>query len=240
MQPQEKTRILAIDTATRGCSVALVSSDVNGSELIGVQVFNNSITHSRRLLSTIDILLKETETEWPDVSGIAVGLGPGSFTGLRIGLSTAKGLVASANIPLLGLSTLDGFAAACITDKLICSVIDARKKEVYAAFYRRVDCKIERVQEVVAIAPEVLADQITESVLMVGDGVKVYGALWKERLGELVELAPAAFNVPNAAHLGLLACDAYAKQNFLDPLDASPLYVRASDAELSLGKKIIV
>lgn len=239
MTSQEAPLILAIDTSTRACTVALTRGGFQAGELIGVQVFNSSITHSRRLLSSIDSLIIETETDWADLDCIAVGLGPGSFTGLRIGLSTAKGLVASASIPLVGVSTLDCFAAGCTTDKMICSVIDARKKEVYTAFYRKEgNGLLTCLQEVVAISPETLAEQITEPVLMVGDGVNTYGNLWQEKLGELVELAPATLNIPNAANIGFLSHGLYEKEELLDPSDASPLYVRASDAELSLGKKM--
>ncbi len=230
--------ILAIDTATRGCTVSLTCGNLVDGEVIGLQVLNNDLTHSRRLLMTIDDVMAKAGIDWPQVEGVAVGLGPGSFTGLRIGMATARGLVASAGVPLLGVSTLDALAAGCMPmiNFRVCSVIDARKKEVYAAFYGQDvnGCPL-REGEILAISPEDLVGQITSPVVMVGDGVLTYREKFIEMLGDNVVFAPAHLHTPNGATIGLLAHD----QLVNPPESLAPLYVRASDAELSLGKRIM-
>ncbi len=230
--------ILSLDTATRCSSVALTRGTMEEGEVLASLSLSSSVTHSRRLLTTIDWLFSETQIDWPDLGGVAVGLGPGSFTGLRIGMATAKGLAATAGLPLLGVSTLDTLAANCVTDKLICAVLDARKKEVYAAFYRADTARVPRqVTEIVAVKPEELLPDVIEPLVMVGDGIHAYGEYWFKERGNLVEFAPPHFHTPSAASLGLLAGEKLAKNDLLDLPTATPVYVRASDAELSLVKK---
>lgn len=239
MDSVKDSYLLSIDTSTRSCSVALTSGDLANGTVVASLLLNNSVTHSRRLLSAIDSLLKTTETDWKAISGIAVGLGPGSFTGLRIGMATAKGLATAAELPLLGVASLDGIASSCSTAKLVCSVLDARKKEVYAAFYRQ-DAKgtMHRQKDIVAISPQLLAEQIIEPTLFIGDAVSLYTDVWRDKLGDNASFAPAHLNIPNAANLGLLADELLKSKTYLNIAEASPLYVRASDAELSLGIKI--
>ncbi len=230
--------LLSVDTATKCCAVALTRGDIHDGEIIASLVYNNNITHSRKLLSAIDALLNETETSWNSVDGLAVSLGPGSFTGLRIGMATLKGIATAANLPLYGVSTLDALAVNCVTDKRICSVLDARKKEVYTAFYRGDKSrKLIRETEIIAVTPELLAEEIAEQTLFVGDAVFLYRDLWKILLGDLAYFSPVQLCVPNPSNIGLLACEKHYAGDHLNIAEASPLYVRASDAELSLGKK---
>lgn len=227
--------ILSLDTATRCSTVALTRGTLQSGEVLGSLSLSSNVTHSRRLLTTIDWLFKETKTDWSHIGGIAVGLGPGSFTGLRIGMATAKGLAATAQLPLIGVASLDTVAALCTTDKLICACLDARKKEVYAGFYRLDTHGIaRRTGDIIAIGPEELLEKTFEPVMMVGDAVPLYGKLWQEKGGSTVELGPSLFSAPSAASLGLLAGEKLARGDLLDLASATPLYVRASDAELSL------
>lgn len=238
MDAVELPIILAIDTATKSCTVSLTRGSLEDGEVIASLILNNSITHSRKLLSAIDRLLSDTDTDWSMIGGLAIGLGPGSFTGLRIGMSTIKGIAAATNIPLYGVPTLDGIACSCVTDKLVCSVIDARKREVYAGFYRRNENgRLVRHGDIVVVSPEALAVEIDEPVLLVGDGVAAYKEKWDTHLKDQVEFAPSHLSVPCAANIGLLAHEQHVNSTPLDIAEASPLYVRASDAELSLGKK---
>ncbi len=236
----DRPLILALDTATTCCSVALTSGTQREGRVLASLSYCGAITHSRRLLTSIDWLLAETNISWPALDGIAVSVGPGSFTGLRIGMSTAKGFACAAEKPLLGVSTLATLAACCSTSKMICASLDARKKEVYAAFFRRDDQEVVRlIRSISVMSPERLAEHIQEPVYMVGDAVAVYGALWQSLLGEKLEIAPAQLQIPMASALGLLAGEKYVAGEFLDVGSASPLYVRASDAELSLIKKTV-
>lgn len=227
--------ILAIDTATPCCSVALTEGDQGSGKVLASQTLCGTLTHSRRLLTMIERLLGDMAVIWPMLDGIAVSIGPGSFTGLRIGMATAKGLAYAAEKPLLGVSTLTGLAAVCSTTKLICAVLDARKKEVYATFFRRdEDGHIRQTAKISVISPEQLAERIEEPVYMIGDAVSVYGDYWREILGKNLEIAPSQLHLPSAASLGLLAAEQLQIGKVLDIGSASPLYVRASDAELGL------
>jgi tRNA threonylcarbamoyladenosine biosynthesis protein TsaB len=196
------------------------------------------VTHSRRLFAALDYIMKETGVDWLSISGIGVSLGPGSFTGLRIGMATAKGLAAAAGKVLLGVSTLDSLAARIVTSKLICTVLDARKKEVYTAFYRcNEKGQSERVSDMAVMAPERLTAAISEPVVMVGDGAKIYADMFKKILGENVIFAPAQLHEPSASSLGMLAGELFLAGKHLELAAAVPVYIRSSDAELNLLQK---
>lgn len=231
--------ILAVDTASSCCSVALTRGAVGaspGGQVLASLSLNSDVTHSRRLLGAVDWLLHETAISWQEVEGLAVSLGPGSFTGLRIGMATLKGVAMAAGKPLLGVSTLDALALNCSGERLICAVLDARKKEVYACFYRLDAQGIpRRSAEIRVLSPLKLAAEIVEPVLFVGDAVMVYGDIWREALGRRYASVSHILHCPSAGALGLLAGEMLLQNHCLDLASAVPLYVRASDAELSLG-----
>ena len=237
MMPALRPRILAFDTATSCCSVALTEGDQHIGKVVADLALCGTTNHSRRLLAAIDWLLAETAIDWTMIDGIAVSIGPGSFTGLRIGMATAKGFAFAAGKPLLGVSTLAALAAGCNSEKMICATLDARKKEVYAAFFRRDDSgRIGQIGKISVTSPEQLAEHISEPVYMVGDALVSYGGLWQSILGDNLEIAPAQLHVPAASTLGFLAAEQLATGKILDAYTVAPLYVRASDAELSLVK----
>jgi tRNA threonylcarbamoyladenosine biosynthesis protein TsaB len=230
-----KPVILALETATMCGSVALVAENRCLAEFS----LQTGETHSRRLLAGVDWLLQETGIEWPIIDAIAVSLGPGSFTGLRIGLATAKGLALARGAELIGVGTLDGLAAQLFAagETLICPVLDARKKEVYCGFYRSANNGIPKLlKEYMVIRPEDLCDMIDEPVVLLGDGASVYGDLFQERLAGLLKMPHPSVYFPRAATIGLLAQDKWQNNEFLDPAEAGPIYIRASEAELHLGK----
>ncbi|MDK9709287.1 MAG: tRNA (adenosine(37)-N6)-threonylcarbamoyltransferase complex dimerization subunit type 1 TsaB [Desulforhopalus sp.] len=227
-----------MDTSTPCSSVALTAGTRQRGEVVAALSITGTLTHSRRLLGAIDWIMTEAGINWQDITGIGVSLGPGSFTGLRIGMATAKGLAAAADKVLLGVSTLDSLAAKCVTNRLICSLLDARKQEVYAAFYR---CNqrglTERVCEPVVVPPAKLAASIDEPVVLVGNGARIYRDVWQTTLCEKVQFAPAGLHEPSATSLGFLAGELLEKGQLLDLAEGTPLYVRSSDAELNLIKK---
>lgn len=230
-----KPLILAIETATMCGSVALVKENRCLAEF----ALQTGETHSRRLLAGIDFLMQETGIEWSKVDAVAVSLGPGSFTGLRIGLATAKGLVMATGTKLIGVGTLDGLAAQLhgSGEFLICPVLDARKKEVYAGFYR---CDSHgmprRLGEYLVVSPKTLCTKIEEPVVLVGDGAAVYGELFHEKLGDLLKEVPSSVYFPRAAAIALLGLEKLRAGEFLEPEGAEPLYIRPSEAELNLAK----
>lgn len=238
MMKLTKPLILSLDTATPCSSVALTAGTRKNGEVFATLSLTGKVTHSRRLLSAIDWIMQESGAGWSELSGIAVSLGPGSFTGLRIGMATAKGLAAAAGKILLGVSTLDSLAAKCVTNRLICSLLDARKKEVYAAYYRcKNDGLSERIGDPVVLTPAEFAAGINESVLLVGDGARVYGDVLQAILLEKCMIAPSALHEPSAASLGMLAGELLEKGLVLNLAEGVPIYIRKSDAELNLLKK---
>ena len=230
--------ILTMDTATPCSSVALTAGTRRNGYLVASLCLTGNVTHSRRLLSAIDHLTREAGVDKGAIAGIGVSLGPGSFTGLRIGMATAKGLAAATGKPLFGVTTLDALAGQCVTSTLICTLLDARKKEVYAAFHRcNSEGIAERVGEIQVLSPEKLAAAIDEPVFMIGDGAVTYGALFCQLLGNKIRFAPAHLHTPSAAALGMIAGEMLARGESMDVGEAVPLYVRSSDAELNLLKK---
>ncbi len=230
--------ILAVDTATSCSSVALTAGDVHSGELLASLTLNSKVTHSRRLLTAIDWLLSESKVSFTELDGLAVGLGPGSFTGLRIGMATIKGMAMATGKPLLGVSTLDALALRCSGEKPVYALLDARKKEVYTACYRQDRQGVLRRQgEIQALSPERLAEEISEPILMVGDGLFAYGPFFQERLGALLTMAPLPLHYPSASAIGFLCCEQLEKGEVMELDSGVPLYVRASDAELSLLRK---
>ncbi|MCF6289763.1 MAG: tRNA (adenosine(37)-N6)-threonylcarbamoyltransferase complex dimerization subunit type 1 TsaB [Desulfobacterales bacterium] len=227
--------LLALETATMCGSVALVAAD----RCIGEYTLQTGRTHSKGLLPGIQWLLGQAGLDWDALAGIAVSIGPGSFTGLRIGLSTAKGLALALDRPLIGVATLDGLAAQFPgVEQLVCPVLDARKKEVYAALYRgsgKEGC--ERVSDYLVLPPAELCARISGPVLLAGDGIAVHGDLFKELLaGRAIFVRPGQV-FPRAATIGMLAIAKYRADDFLDPVLAAPVYVRAPEAELLFGGK---
>lgn len=232
-----ETSILAIDTSTPSCSVALTKGVAENGNVSG-SLLLQGMTHSRQLLHSVDILMGELCVDWEDFSAIAVTLGPGSFTGLRIGVATAKGLAMAARLPLFGSSTLRCLAAGATPDEgdRICSILDARKKEVYAAFYRCKKNKIIKEGDHLVLPPAVLAEKLTGDELLVGDGAVSYRDIFIGIRGKQVRFAPAWLNRPSAQVLGFLAAEQFLAGERGKIGDCLPLYVRRSDAELNLEK----
>lgn len=226
--------ILSIETATGCGSIALT----RGRRLLAEATAQPEVTHSRRLLGTVDWLMQAVGVDWPELDGIAVSLGPGSFTGLRIGMAAAKGLVMATGVPMLGVSTLDALALTCVGGEIqICPVLDARKQEVYTAFYQPAsgDGYPVRLSQDEAIRPETLAGKIDRPTVLFGSGTTVYAEVFQEN--PLIRMLPAALTYPRGLHVGMLAAEMLAKGETMDPATAAPCYVRASEAEINLGRK---
>ncbi|MEN8143081.1 MAG: tRNA (adenosine(37)-N6)-threonylcarbamoyltransferase complex dimerization subunit type 1 TsaB [Thermodesulfobacteriota bacterium] len=227
--------ILAIETASMCGSVAIVSGD----KCLAENSIDSSSTHSKRLVQQVDYVMKETGLDWDQLDAIAISLGPGSFTGLRIGLSTAKGLVMATNLPLIGVPTLDGLAsqAAAPNGSNICAVLDARKKEVYGAFYKSNNSGIpEKTGEYLVKKPNILALLIDKPTILIGDGAVLYRDVFEEIAADNAIFTPQQICFPRSAPIGFIAARMFAEKNFIDPAEAVPIYVRPSEAELTLKK----
>lgn len=223
--------ILAIENSTMCGSVALVSDGLCLAEYS----LTTSITHSRRLLASIQQLMADTGFTWDRLDAIAVSSGPGSFTGLRIGMTTAKGLAMATGKPLIGISSLSTLACQLPwTERIICPIIDARKHEVYAAFYRcDQDGVPRRESNIFAITPTDLAQKINNTVLFLGDGSQLYRATLTELVGDLASFASPELIFVRAAALGHCALAKWRNGIFLDPVSAMPDYIRPSEAEVN-------
>jgi tRNA threonylcarbamoyladenosine biosynthesis protein TsaB len=224
-------RILAIDTSTPVGSIAIVE----GALLRAQHILNISATHNQRLLPGIDRILMETEWSLNDLDALAVSLGPGSFTGLRIGISIVKGLAWATGKPLAGVPTLDALAANVpFVPHPICPVLDARKGEIYTALFRWGDKQLpERLTEYMAIKPEDLVDRISEKTVLVGDALLSHGDYLVKELGERLVQAPPHLNVVHASSVAWLAWQKLRLGIQEDVSSCTPLYVRPSEAELN-------
>ena len=212
---------------------------VNEERVISEYTLNVRTTHTARLMPAIDLILRDSSVDKSDIDGIAISIGPGSFTGLRIGMATAKGLVLGLNIPLVGVPTLDALAHNIpFAMYQICPILDAKKKEVYFSLFRyekqgeHTGSPLQQVPYQV-VPPDKLVKQIDEKTIFLGDAVDVYRDFVSKELGELALFAPDAQRLPRAAtvaEMGLLKLKA---GEHLDIAAAEPIYIRPSDAELS-------
>jgi tRNA threonylcarbamoyladenosine biosynthesis protein TsaB len=193
----------------------------------------------------VDALLRGCDRSLGDLTALAITIGPGSFTGLRIGLAAIKGLSLAADLPVVGISTLDVLAHnIAYSDTLVCPVLDARKQEVYAAFYDNRGLYPRRLSKEMACSPREFADQArmkaeeigVSRITLLGDGYYPYRALWGECLGDKLMVAPSHLMLIRSSALGSLAAVRVAQGDFDDVNSMRPRYVRLSEAEIKLGK----
>jgi len=222
--------VLGIDTSTSCGSVGLIDD----GELISDYLLNIPVTHSERLLGAIELVLREARCPIENLDGWAISLGPGSFTGLRIGVSTVKGLAFATGKPVAGVCTLDVLASQIApTSHLICPIIDARKKEVYVAFYRyEKGSSLRRQSDYQAIRPEDLINMIHEQTIFLGNGVNTYRDFLLHSLPSLAIFPPSPVHVPYGSMVARLGFELIKKGEVLDLPTFSPIYIRPSEAEL--------
>ena len=223
-------KVLGIDTSTSCGSVGLVDD----GEVISDYLLNIPVTHSERLLGAIEFILREARCPIGNVDGWAISIGPGSFTGLRIGVSTVKGLAFATGKPVAGVSTLDVLASQVTpTSHLICPILDARKKEVYTAFYRYEGGNfLKRQSNYQAIRPEDLVKKIKEHTIFLGDGLKTYGDFLLNSLPSLAIFPPVPLNISHGSMVAKLGSEFLQKGECLDLSNFTPLYIRPSEAEM--------
>ena len=165
-------KVLALETATLAGSIAIVD-DTEG--LIGEVGVNVKLAHSERLMPSIQWLLNASGISIRDIDVFALSIGPGSFTGLRIGLSTVKGFAFASGKPVVPVPTLDAFARTMpFCRHTVCPMLDARKKEVYAGLYRWDNNRCTKIMPETAIKPEDLLEKIDEPVVFMGEGALIY------------------------------------------------------------------
>ncbi len=219
-----------MDTST-SCGAVGLSED---GEVLSDYLLNIPVTHSERLLGAIEFVLKEARCSIGDVDGWAISLGPGSFTGLRIGVSTVKGLAFATRKPIAGVATLDVLASQVSpTPHLICPILDARKKEVYAAFYRYGEGDSPgRQSDYQALRPEELVKRIKEQTIFLGDGARTYRDFLLHSLPSLAIFPPASLHVSHGSTVAKLGFDLLKKGEHLNVSTFAPIYIRPSEAEM--------
>jgi len=223
--------ILGIDTATPqvGCAIG-------GHE--GVLAAFQSAKgkrHAETLVPAIQFLSQKTGIELSEIGAVAVDVGPGLFTGLRVGVATAKAMASALRVPMVGVVSLDLLAFEVRwTTRRIVSVVDARRGEVFYAFYRQVPGGVQRLSEMRCGTPEELCSEIQatgEEVLAVGDGALRYRTALTDLIRVEVEDAGLAF--PSPAALVQLAHARALREEFVKPWDLQPVYLRKPDAEIN-------
>ncbi len=229
-------RILALDSSGLVATVAILEDE----QTIAEYTVNYKKTHSQTLLPMLDEIVKMTEFDIASIDAIAVAGGPGSFTGLRIGSATAKGLGLALNKPLIHIPTVDGMAYNLFGNTgLICPIMDARRNQVYTGLYR-FENDFQVVEEQMAIPVSELIEKLNaygEKVTFLGDGVPVYEAQLKEGLTVEYAFAPAHMNRQSAAAVGALGMKYFAEGKIESARDHQPDYLRLSQAERERAEK---
>ena len=227
-------RILALDTTTDICSIAVAEDE----RLLGEYDFAHAMDLSRRLMPNIVALLKDSGLEVKDVQGIGVSLGPGSFTGLRIGVTTAKTLAQTLKVPIAGIVTLDLLAHEFdyLPQTLICPLIKVRKGEVYYAFYQAERGTLERISDYESgpVSEVSHSSLLTphSSLIVLGDALDENVPVLKEALGDRVILAPFWLSYPKASILARLTYGMILREETADPISLVPFYIRKSAPEV--------
>ena len=229
--------ILALDTSASPVSAALLKD----GKLMGEFYLNTKTTHSQTLMPLTEALLKTAGVKLEDIDVFAVNAGPGSFTGVRIGVAAAKGIAFQHNIPCVSVSTLESMAYNMLgSDCVVCALMDARCSQVYNAMFRVTEERVERLCNDRAISLTDLKLDLrnyTEKVVFVGDGARIaFKSL--ENPPENVFLAPIDRISQNAVSVACAAFKQIKKGNTLTPAELMPVYLRLPQAQRELNKKM--
>lgn len=223
--------ILAIESSALVASVALAEKDT----IIAEYTTNQKKTHSQTLLPMIHEIFKMTGIEKNAIEAIAIAKGPGSFTGLRIGSATAKGLALAWEVPIIPVPTVDALAYNLqYTNSLICPIMDARRNQVYTGIYENTEGVMQVRMEQTAMAIEDLLEQLNDmgkSVIFLGDGVPVNKAIIEERMSGTYCYAPPHLNRQKAASVAMLGMQYFEQGKVVGADEYAPDYLRLSQAE---------
>ena len=220
-------RILALDTASSTASVAIADD----AGIIGESGLNTGLTHSECFLPMVDALLKHTRLSLINMDAIAVTAGPGSFTGLRIGIATAKAFAQSMDLPLVRVGTLEAQSRAAYAQGFSCPILDARRNEVYTALFKG----SERLWPDQAISPEDLANKLLgldSAITFCGNGVSAYSEILRNILGDYYQEAPEERSLFMASAAAIIGRSRYLDGDTMSAKDFLPYYLRSSEAEI--------
>ena len=227
-------RILAMDSSGLVASVAVVEEGLGEETTVAEYTVK---THSQTLLPMLDEITRMTELDLNAIDAIAVAAGPGSFTGLRIGSATAKGLGLALQKPLVHVPTLHGLAYnLCGTDKVVCPIMDARRGQVYTGIYKFEGNEMIALEDQMAVSIEELGrilERYDDEIVFLGDGVPVFREALTKRImvGKKISFAPAHLNRQRAASVGALGIRYYKAGRLETAAEHQPDYLRVSQAE---------
>ena len=229
-------KILGIDTSTMAANVAVLEDD----KLICEYTINTKKTHSQKLMPMIENMLKLSDLDIKEIDAIAICVGPGSFTGLRIGMATAKAMAHVNNIPLIGVNSLEILGANMdLCNRNICSILDAQRNQVYMNKYILKDDKITELEEISIKAIDELLEEISssnEDWVLVGEAVYKY----KEKIEEIsnITIPSPANNITKASTLCFVARDKMlSNDQVYNCYNINPMYIRKSQAEEQYEEK---
>jgi tRNA threonylcarbamoyladenosine biosynthesis protein TsaB len=226
--------VLGIETSTPQASVTI------GSEqgIIGSCVISRGATPGEFVLPAVEFLMNQSRLTYRNLSAVAVGLGPGLFTGLRVGVATAKSLAQALSVPIVGIPSLDLLAYdARYSNKVICPVLDAKRKEVFFAFYRQVPGGVTRTGDYSVGSPKRLRAEMAgtpEDFLLLGNGALLYR---QELDAERVDFGSMGDAMPRATSLVELALPRLFREDYDRLFEVEPMYMRQSDAELNWERR---
>ena len=229
--------ILAVDTSATAASVAVAEEN----KLIGEFSINTALTHSQTLMPMVDELLNNTGLSVNDINAVAVNAGPGSFTGVRIGVAAVKGIAFPKNLPCVSVSTLESMAYNMLgNDCIVCSVMDARCSQVYNALFRVKGCTVTRMTDDRALSLTDLKlelQNIREKVVLVGDGAVLCSEFLNSEF-ENVMLAPFNNRIQTASSVAYAAFEKVKNGETLTSDELMPVYLRLPQAQRELNKKL--
>ena len=228
--------VLSMDSSSLVTTVALLKDE----HLLGEFTLNFKREHSVILMEKIEMLLKDCNIDISEVDGFVVSKGPGSFTGLRIGMATVKGLSAGSNKPYISVSSLDALAYSLSTfDGIICPIMDALRDSVFTCMYKSSNGKLEKVIDYSALSLDELVEELkekNESVIFTGDGVYKYKEYLLEKLPK-AKFAPNHLSVVKASSLGEIGMELL-KSGQCDDINSSPLYLKKPQAVRELEQRM--
>ena len=230
-------KILALDSSGLVASVAVVEDD----NLLGEYTMNYKKTHSQTLLPMLDEVAFMMELDLNSIDAIAVSAGPGSFTGLRIGSATAKGLALALNKKIVSVPTVDALAYNLWgSSDLICPLMDARRQQAYTGLYEFSDGNLQTICPQCAVGIEEIIEKVNEQnrkTVFLGDGVPVFAEYIKEHVKTAYEFAPAHMNRQRAASVAVLGMVLFKQGKAEDAAAHKPEYMRLSQAERERQEK---
>ncbi len=225
-------RILALETSTKTFSLAVSEN----SKILAYRNIKLTRVLSSSIIPAINAILKKTNLELENLDGFAIGLGPGSFTSLRVGLSTVKALSLAANKPVVGISSLD-ILAMNTPEKIegpVCVVSDAKRSLLYACFYTKKGNSFHRQSDYLLIGIEELLSKTPRDAFFIGDGVGLYKKELLKKIGNSPEknLAEEKLWSPQANRLVALAYPRFLKKDFQSAENLTPIYLYAEDCQI--------